>query len=160
MSLERFKTAQADAGSGFATALRELQAGQKTSHWIWYIFPQLACLGRSSTAQFYGIKDFAEACTYLNDALLRERLIQLTGIVEQQLNAGVPMLTLLGSSTDCAKLASSLTLFRAAGQALLTKAPDPALTQFAECCDRVLEIAASQGYPRCATTLATVPAIH
>src|SRR4051812_31247665 len=160
MSLERFKTAQADAVSGFATALRELQAGQKTSHWIWYIFPQLASLGRSSTAQFYGIKDLAEACAYLSDSLLRERLLQLTAIVEQKLTAGVPLVTLLGSAIDCAKLASSLTLFCAAAEALLTKTPDPSLTAFSQSCDRVLEIAGAQGYPRCATTLASVPAIH
>ena len=63
-NLERFVTAQA---SVFSTVLDELKAGRKRSHWMWFIFPQLRGLGRSSTAEFYGIgsPDEARACRKL-----------------------------------------------------------------------------------------------
>ena len=64
MSLVRFHEAQASRSAGYDTALAEIRRGRKTSHWIWYIFPQLAGLGRSSTAQKYAIRDLAEACAY------------------------------------------------------------------------------------------------
>jgi len=61
IDLERFKIAQADSLNGFEVAMAELRKGHKRSHWIWYIFPQLSVLGRSSTAQFYGIENAIEA---------------------------------------------------------------------------------------------------
>ena len=70
MSLDRFHDAQASPSAGYDTALAEIRRGRKTSHWIWYIFPQLAGLGRSSTARAYAIRDLAEACEYLRDPLL------------------------------------------------------------------------------------------
>ncbi len=69
MSLERFHEAQARRSAGYDTALAEIRRGRKTSHWIWYIFPQLAGLGRSSMAENYAIRDLAEACEYLRDPL-------------------------------------------------------------------------------------------
>jgi uncharacterized protein (DUF1810 family) len=57
-NLERFVTAQAPV---FETALAELRAGRKRTHWIWFVFPQLSGLGRSSTARFYGIGSIDEA---------------------------------------------------------------------------------------------------
>src|SRR5438477_13108780 len=110
MSLDRFKAAQDSPGGGYATALQELQAGRKTSHWIWYGFPQLAGLGRSSTAQFYGVRDLAEACEYLNDPVLRERLRKAMSVVEAKLKAGVPLEELMGGAIDSLKLVSSVTL--------------------------------------------------
>src|SRR4029453_15716094 len=62
MSLQRFHDAQADADSGYEAALAEMRSGRKRKHWIWYIFPQLAGLGRSGVAQFYGPRALAEAC--------------------------------------------------------------------------------------------------
>src|ERR687895_593124 len=76
--LERFVTAQAPV---FATALAELRAGQKRSHWMWFIFPQLRGLGRSATAQHYGIGSLAEARAYLAHPLLGPRLIDCTRAV-------------------------------------------------------------------------------
>ncbi len=62
MSLTRFHEAQASRSAGYDTALAEIRRGRKTSHWIWYIFPQLAGLGRSAMAEKYAIRDLAEAC--------------------------------------------------------------------------------------------------
>jgi len=67
LNLERFLTAQAPV---MAPVMAELQAGHKQSHWMWFIFPQLAALGRSATAKFYGLQNLAEAQTYLAHPVL------------------------------------------------------------------------------------------
>lgn len=95
MSLQRFLTAQNSKEAGFSAALDELRSGQKTGHWIWYIFPQLAVLGRSSTAQFYGLVDLEEACAYLRDPLLRDRLLTAANAVQTQLARGVRLSVLM-----------------------------------------------------------------
>ena len=83
--MKRFHDAQADQWSGYTAALGEMRAGRKSSHWIWYIFPQLAGLGRSSTARAYALRDFAEACDYLRDPLLRARYDEIAGAVAEQI---------------------------------------------------------------------------
>ena len=127
--LQRFVTAQADV---YERALAELRAGQKRSHWMWFIFPQLAALGRSRTALFYGIGSLAEAKAYLAHPLLGPRLITCT----QAVNAvsGRTAHQILGSP-DYLKFRSSMTLFSEAGasEAVFTEAlekyyggdPDP-----------------------------------
>ena len=70
MSLARFHNAQAGP-FGYDMALAEIRRGRKTNHWIWYIFPQLAGLGRSAAARAYALHDLAEASAYLCDPLLR-----------------------------------------------------------------------------------------
>ncbi len=103
--LQRFVDAQAD---GYAAALAELQAGRKTSHWMWFVFPQLGGLGRSSTAQLYAIADLAEARAYLAHPLLGARLEACARAL-----LGWPERTawqILGSPDDL-KLRSSMTLF-------------------------------------------------
>lgn len=70
-ALDRFVAAQAGV---WAQALAELKAGRKTSHWMWFVFPQIAGLGRSETARFYAIADVAEARAYLAHPLLGARL--------------------------------------------------------------------------------------
>lgn len=74
-SLIRFYLAQE---TKYAIALAEIQAGRKQNHWIWYIFPQIAGLGRSETAQFYALKDVNEAKLFLEDAVLGSRLREIT----------------------------------------------------------------------------------
>ena len=117
-TLQRFTSAQDAPHSGFDAALAEIRAGGKRSHWIWYIFPQLAGLGRSSIARTYAIRDLAEACDYLRDPLLRARYEEIAGVVSNQLARGRALEDLMGGSTDALKLVSSLTLFRAAAQNL------------------------------------------
>lgn len=90
------------------TALAELRAGRKTSHWMWFVFPQLAGLGRSATAQHYSLDGVAEARAYLDHPVLGPRLLQATDVV-----ATAPARSaddLLGG-IDALKLRSSMTLF-------------------------------------------------
>ncbi|AXC49127.1 DUF1810 domain-containing protein [Paracoccus suum] len=107
--LNRFHEAQSDV---HGRALAELRAGRKTSHWMWFIFPQLAALGRSSTAKHYGIAGLAEARDYLADPVLGERLRQAA--TAMLANRGTPPEAVLGQ-VDALKLRSSATLFAAAG---------------------------------------------
>lgn len=153
MSLERFQTAQASEDSGFETALKELRAGRKTSHWIWYIFPQLVGLGRSSTARYYGLADLAEAQVYLKDSVLRGRLLRTAEAVAEQLAQGVSLEELMGGQTDSLKLVSSLTLFEHVAGSLAGEKADPEIARLADLCTAVLGAAESQGYPRCGFTL-------
>ena len=78
MSLDRFHDAQADAYSGYQAALAEIRSGRKRSHWIWYVFPQLAGLGRSGAAQHFAIQGIEEACEYLRDPVLRAHYEEIT----------------------------------------------------------------------------------
>jgi uncharacterized protein (DUF1810 family) len=108
--LERFVTAQAPV---FATALAELQSGQKRGHWMWFVFPQLRGLGRSSMSEFYGISSLDEARAYLAHPLLGPRLIRCTQAVLAV--EGRSLRAIFGSPDDV-KFCSSMSLFaRAAG---------------------------------------------
>ena len=121
--LQRFVSAQ-QAGGSYQQALSELCRGRKTSHWMWFVFPQVAGLGRSSMAQRYAIGSLAEARAYLAHPVLGGRLRQcastvlgLTGRTAEEVFGGI----------DAVKLRSSLTLFEQA-------APDDPL--FASVLDR------------------------
>ncbi len=105
--LEMFVEAQ---DTVWPDVLRELENGQKTSHWMWFVFPQLAELGRSHMAQLYGIEDLAEATAYLNHAELRGRLIQASRLMLT--HQGTDAANVLGG-IDAKKLRSSMTLFAA-----------------------------------------------
>jgi uncharacterized protein (DUF1810 family) len=153
-SLSRFHDAQASNSAGYDTALAEIRRGRKTSHWIWYIFPQIEGLGRSSTARAYAIRDLAEACEYLRDPLLRARYEEIAGAVSEQLAHGRALEDLMGGRTDALKLVSSLTLFRAAAQSLAGE--DPTLDSLAQRCDSILRQTSVQGYQPCAQTLTLV----
>ncbi len=109
--LERFITAQAPV---FATVLDELQAGRKRTHWMWFVFPQLRGLGRSSTARHYGIASLAEARAYLAHAELGPRLRLCTQRVVAIRNRSLA--EIFGTPDDL-KFRSCMTLFaRAAGE--------------------------------------------
>lgn len=153
--LDRFRSAHARSVDGFNTALEELQAGRKRSHWIWYIFPQLAGLGRSAMAVRYGLQGVAEAMEYLRDAMLRGRLLVLTNALVTRLQGRpAPALAeLMGSEIDALKLVSSLTLFREVARRLSKVEPLPDYAEIAANADAILSIAAEQGFAECATTL-------
>lgn len=105
--LDRFVTAQ-DARGTYDDALRELRAGRKTSHWTWFVFPQLEGLGSSPTAQRYALADLAAARAYLAHPVLGPRLRACTEVV-----AALPdrePQDVLGP-VDALKLRSSMTLF-------------------------------------------------
>src|ERR1700761_3486480 len=151
MSLDRFHEAQTSEWGGYATALAEMLAGRKESHWIWYIFPQIDGLGRSSTAREYALRDLDEACDYLRDRVLGQRYEEIANAVAEHLAHGAPVEELMGGSTDAYKLVSSVTLFRAAAAKLQAVAED--LASLARCCDTILQQATQQGYPPCPFTL-------
>ena len=130
MSLERFHEAQANRWAGYDAALAEIRAGGKRSHWIWYIFPQIEGLGRSSMARDYAIRDLDETCAYLRDPLLRARYEEIAAAVSEQLVRGIRLEDLMGSRIDALKLVSSLTLFRAAAEQLARE--DSTFTSLAE----------------------------
>ena len=152
--LERFRNAQDDPRTGFATALAELRAGRKTSHWIWYVLPQLAALGRSSMARRFGLADVDEATAYLRDPVLGARLVEVVAAVHAHVTGSrpIPIETLMGSHVDALKLVSCLTLFRHVARALSPADPRPAWTTLAEQADAILDVARLQGFPPCAVT--------
>ena len=154
MSLVRFKAAQDNPRAGIATALAELRAGRKTTHWVCYVFPQLAILGRSLTAQFYGIKDLDEACAYLRQPDLCERLTEAAEVAAEKLEEGVPLDTLMGGRTDGLKLMSSMTLFEVAALFLTAREATPDFSRLLAAYRRVLATAETQGAVRCEQTLA------
>jgi uncharacterized protein (DUF1810 family) len=103
--LERFVTAQQNY---YKTALHEIQNGQKQSHWMWFIFPQIAGLGYSETAQYYAIQDLEEAKDFLNDDTLGKNLIEIS---EALLHVKSDDATEVMGWPDDMKLKSSMTLF-------------------------------------------------
>ena len=105
--LDRFVAAQEES---YATALGELRRGRKDSHWMWWIFPQLAVLGRSGTAKAYGIADLAEAEAYLAHPVLGPRLVEAARAM--LLHRGQDPASVLGG-IDAMKLRSCATLFAA-----------------------------------------------
>lgn len=105
--LSRFLTAQ-DEGGTYAAALAELRAGRKRSHWMWFIFPQIAGLGRSATAQYYAVSGIGEARDYLAHPALGPRLLECARALTA-LSASDPVSVLGG--VDAQKLRSSMTLF-------------------------------------------------
>ena len=109
-NLQRFLDAQ--RGS-YASALAELRRGRKTSHWMWFIFPQFAGLGHSPTAQHYAIASLDEAQAYLEHATLGERLRECVQTL-QAFPHDKSVIGVLGE-LDAVKLRSSLTLFESAG---------------------------------------------
>ena len=103
--LERVVQAQADS---YARALREIKSGRKTSHWMWYIFPQLSGLGHSQTARYYAIRDRAEAEAYLAHPVLGKRLLEISS---ELLKLESSDATAVMGWPDDLKLKSSMTLF-------------------------------------------------
>ena len=103
--LSRFHAAQA---RDYDTALSEIRAGRKRSHWMWYIFPQIRGLGFSSTAQYYALSGLGEAKAYLADPVLRQRLLEISGAL-LELDSSDPS-QVMGYPDDL-KLRSSMTLF-------------------------------------------------
>jgi uncharacterized protein (DUF1810 family) len=154
MLLDRFLKAQANRFAGYDAALAEVRRGRKVSHWIWYIFPQIEGLGRSSAAREYAVRNFEEAVGYLRDPVLRARYEEIAGAVEEQLAAGCALEDLMGSKIDALKLVSSLTLFRAAACRLSSE--DGSFASFLQSCGSILWQTSAQGYPPCARTLARI----
>ena len=109
-NLARFLEAQA---ASYDAAIEELRAGQKRSHWMWYVFPQVAGLGSSAMAQKYAIESREEARAYLDHPILGRRLQDCAGALLQVEDRSAEQIM---GSIDCAKLCSSMTLFTEVSQ--------------------------------------------
>ena len=94
----------------YKQALAEIRSGRKTSHWIWYVFPQMKGLGYSSNSQNYGINSLNEARQYLADEVLRKRLIEISEAMLSQEGSAEKIL----GKIDAMKVRSCMTLFREA----------------------------------------------
>ena len=134
--LQRFVAAQ-DAGGTYDRAAAELRSGRKTSHWMWFVFPQIAGLGFSPTSQKYAITSLAEARAYLKHPVLGPRLTESAAILTGQQGRSAEQIF---GDPDAQKLRSSMTLFMyaaAPGEPLFRLvleqyfggAPDPATEQ-------------------------------
>jgi len=151
--LDRFRRAQDQHGS-FDTAMAELRARGKTTHWIWWVFPQVAGLGSSSTSMRYAVEGREEASAYLADDVLRFRLVEAVTVVHEQLlgPSKRQLDHLMGSGIDALKLVSSMTLFAEVG-----KNPAvgdlPEVAKLRRIAEEVLGAARAAGYPPCEHTL-------
>ncbi len=103
--LERFIVAQE---RDYATALKEIKSGCKRSHWMWYIFPQISGLGHSPIAKKYEIVDLGEAKAYMENAYLRNNLVEISKAL---LECGNDDIEDIMGFPDNLKLCSSMTLF-------------------------------------------------
>lgn len=104
-NLTRFIQAQ---NRDYDTALAEIRAGRKVSHWMWYIFPQLKGLGRSSTSEYYGLAGIEEAQAYLSEPIMKARLVEITGAVLAHKDKSAEEIF---GGIDAKKLRSCMTLF-------------------------------------------------
>ena len=103
--LERFLIAQQ---TYYQTALQEIKSGKKRSHWMWFIFPQIAGLGHSETARYYAIKNMEEAKAYMEDYTLGRNLIEISeALLEIKSNDALEVM----GWPDNLKLNSCMTLF-------------------------------------------------
>ena len=110
--LERFVAAQ-DQGGTYQRAVAELRAGAKASHWMWFVFPQIAGLGMSAMSRQYAISSVAEARAYLAHPVLGPRLRECARVVADLENRSAEQVF---GYIDAVKLRSSMTLFAAAAQ--------------------------------------------
>jgi uncharacterized protein (DUF1810 family) len=130
--LRRFLDAQQEGGT-YERALAELRAGRKQTHWMWFVFPQLAELGRSPTAKRFGIASLAEARAYLEHPVLGPRLrecaralLALEGAAATEILGAIDALKLRSSMTLFAHAAPEDPLFRAVLDRYYGGEPDPA----------------------------------
>jgi uncharacterized protein (DUF1810 family) len=130
--LERFVAAQ-DAGQTFERATAELRQGRKTSHWMWFVFPQIAGLGHSHASRLYAISSLAEARAYLAHPVLGPRLAEcaeivcgLQGRTAEQIFGGVDALKLRSSATLFALADPGAQVFQRLLDQYFAGAPDPA----------------------------------
>jgi uncharacterized protein (DUF1810 family) len=124
--LDRFVSAQ-DAAGTYDRAVRELRDGRKESHWMWFVFPQIAGLGQSSTSRRYAIASLPEARAYLRHPVLGRRLIDCAAIVA---TSPAESADAIFGPIDAMKLRSSMTLF---GRA------DPAEAVFGDVLERYFD---------------------
>lgn len=152
MTLQRFLDAHESDGM-YELALAECIARRKYSHWIWYILPQLALLGHSENARFFGIADIAEARAYYLHPVLGARLGAITAALAPHVAAGTTLTAVMGH-VDALKTISCLTLFTNLN---IPDAEQPAWhAGFRRDAALILEAGVAEGLPACTVTLSAV----
>jgi uncharacterized protein (DUF1810 family) len=131
-NLERFVEAQ-NGGGTYGRAVEELRRGHKTSHWMWFVFPQIAGLGQSTTSKHFAISSLAEARAYLGHPVLGPRLIECTRVLTELKDRTASQIF---GYPDDQKLQSSMTLFARA---------DPSEPLFGEVLERYFDGTADAG---------------
>jgi uncharacterized protein (DUF1810 family) len=133
--LQRFVAAQ-DSGGRYDQAAAELRRGRKTSHWMWFVFPQIAGLGQSPVSRLYAISGLAEAKDYLAHPVLGPRLVEcaaivagLSGRTAEQIFGGIDALKLRSSMTLFQRAAPDEPVFRQVLDQYFGGKPDPATEQ-------------------------------
>jgi uncharacterized protein (DUF1810 family) len=133
--LQRFVAAQ-DAGRTYDQATAELRRGRKTSHWMWFVFPQITGLGQSPVSRMYAISGLAEAKAYLAHPVLGPRLVEcaailggLSGRTAEQIFGGIDALKLRSSMTLFLRAAPDEPVFRQVLDQYFGGKPDPATEQ-------------------------------
>lgn len=106
-NLARFVNAQ-NADGIYGRALGELRRGHKSSHWMWFVFPQIAGLGQSATSRRFAISSLEEARMYMGHDVLGPRLLECTGVVAQTVTRSAEQIF---GALDAQKLHSCMTLF-------------------------------------------------
>jgi uncharacterized protein (DUF1810 family) len=131
-NLERFVAAQ-DTGGTYERAIAELRRGRKTSHWMWFVFPQIAGLGHSPTSRLYAISSLAEARAYLAHPVLGPRLAECAEIIcgidgrsAEQIFGGIDAQKLRSSATLFALADPATQVFQRVLDQYFDGAPDPA----------------------------------
>jgi uncharacterized protein (DUF1810 family) len=133
--LERFVDAQ-DQGGTYTAALDELRAGRKTSHWMWFVFPQIAGLGQSPISRRFAIASMDEARAYLSHPVLGARLIECATTLTELATKSAEQIF---GGIDALKLRSSMTLFAHA---------DPDTPVFAQVLDQYFDGEADEATER------------
>lgn len=144
VDLDRFRATRSE----HERALTEIRSGRKRSHWMWYVFPQIAGLGFSDMARRYGITSLDEASAYLADPELGTRYADLVDAVWKQVVEGDVTVHDLFGSPDESKLVSSLTLY-----AGVARRQHPELSDLTSRADGILSTAHEQGLAPCRATL-------
>jgi uncharacterized protein (DUF1810 family) len=143
-NLQRFLSAQNQSGSNsYFSAIDEIKSGAKSSHWIWYVFPQIK-MGSSWNSEYFAIKSSTEAVAFLKHNQLRNRYSDISEQILIKLEAGRDINSLMGSTIDALKLTSSMTLF----SAISHNCHDDIKSVL----DQSLNLIQSQGVPRCQIT--------
>jgi len=130
-------------GSSFAVALGEIQRGAKTSHWVWYVFPQIPGLGSSSLNRRFAVPSPAAAEAFLRDPTTGPNFQRIVASAVDHLEAGITLRALLGD--DVRKFVSSTTLFEAVSR-------HASLEQVANLTEAALSAARREGFSSCEVT--------
>jgi uncharacterized protein (DUF1810 family) len=150
-TLNDFSQFYSNSDRDYTTALMEIKSGQKSSHWIWYIFPQLALHGSSSMATYFGLKSLPEAQQYLNDPVLGPRLVEITEAALMWLRSDkMNIRSLMGSSIDAQKLLSCATLF---SYAAAGHSAHPLFVELRQKCEELLKTTDTKSEEFCRSSL-------